>query len=105
MLKTKKKPASKSKLKKISAVARARAKASAKKTAKGLPYHAPELLKKVAAAKTQWEKEYAKQADYSKKFISVSSDVPKPMYTPEDLKNFDYFGKLNFPGVYPYTRG
>ncbi|HXF48616.1 MAG TPA: methylmalonyl-CoA mutase family protein [Verrucomicrobiae bacterium] len=105
MLKTKKRPASKSKLKKISTVARARAKASAKKASKGLPYHAPELLKKVAAAKAQWEKEYAKQADYSKKFMSVSSDEPKPLYTPEDLKHFDYFEKLNFPGVYPYTRG
>ncbi|MGH8003100.1 MAG: acyl-CoA mutase large subunit family protein, partial [Limisphaerales bacterium] len=105
MLKTKKKPASKSKLNKISTVERARAKASAKKTSKGAPYHAPELLKKVAAAKTQWEKEYAKQADYSKKFISVSSDEPKPLYTPQDLKDFDYFEKLNFPGVYPYTRG
>ncbi|MCI0330929.1 MAG: methylmalonyl-CoA mutase family protein [candidate division Zixibacteria bacterium] len=103
MLKTKKKPAAKPKLKKISTVARARA--SNKRTSKGLPYHSPELLKKVAAAKAQWEKEYAKQADYSKKFISVSSDEPKPLYTPQDLKDFDYFEKLNFPGVYPYTRG
>jgi len=105
MLKTKKKPAAKAKLKKISTVARARAGTSRKKTSKGLPYHSPELLKKVAAVKTQWEKEYAKQADYSKKFISVSSDEPKPLYTPQDLKDFNYFEKLNFPGVYPYTRG
>src|SRR3989304_3160401 len=105
MLKTKRKQASRAKLKKISTVARARAKASAQKTSKGLPYHAPDLLKKVAAAKTQWEKEYAKQADYSKKFISVSSAEPKPLYTPQELKGFDFFEKLNFPGFDPYPRG
>jgi methylmalonyl-CoA mutase N-terminal domain/subunit len=104
MLKTKRKTAGKAKLKKISSVARARAKAAVRKS-KANGYFAPELLRKVLSAQSKWEKEYAKQADYSKKFISVSSDEPKAMYTPEDLKNFDYFEKLNFPGVYPYTRG
>ncbi len=104
MLKTKKKASKRAKLKKIFSVAKSRAKAIAKKP-KSNGYFAPELLKKVSTASSKWEKEYAKQADYSKKFISVSSDEPKPMYTPQDLKDFDYFEKLNFPGVYPYTRG
>ncbi len=34
------------------------------------------------------------------------SGVPiKPLYTPEDLEDFDYDEKLGYPGQYPYTRG
>lgn len=105
MLKTKKKTAAKTPLKKISAVAHGRAKAAGKKTSRAGAYFTPELLRKTVSAKNDWEKQYGRHADYSKKFISVSSDEPRPLYTPEDLKNFDYFEKLNFPGVYPYTRG
>ena len=34
------------------------------------------------------------------------SKIPiKPLYTPEDLEEFDYDKKLGEPGSYPYTRG
>jgi methylmalonyl-CoA mutase N-terminal domain/subunit len=34
------------------------------------------------------------------------SKIPiKPVYTPEDIKKFDYENKLGAPGAFPYTRG
>ena len=34
------------------------------------------------------------------------SRIPvKPLYTPDDMKEFDYDAKLGEPGSYPYTRG
>lgn len=38
--------------------------------------------------------------------ILTESGIPvKWIYTPEDLKAFDYLRDLNFPSEYPYTRG
>jgi methylmalonyl-CoA mutase N-terminal domain/subunit len=36
---------------------------------------------------------------------TLSDISPEPLYTPEDLKDFDYAEKLGYPGEYPYTRG
>ena len=36
---------------------------------------------------------------------TLSGIAPEPLYTPEDLKGFDYDQKLGHPGEYPYTRG
>ena len=36
---------------------------------------------------------------------TLSDIAPEPLYTPEDLKDFDYAEKLGYPGEYPYTRG
>lgn len=36
---------------------------------------------------------------------TLSGIAPEPLYTPEDLKGFDYSEKLGHPGEYPYTRG
>lgn len=36
---------------------------------------------------------------------TLSGIAPEPLYTPEDLKGFDYGEKLGHPGEYPYTRG
>jgi methylmalonyl-CoA mutase N-terminal domain/subunit len=34
------------------------------------------------------------------------SAIPlKPVYSPEDIKDFNYQKNLNDPGVFPYTRG
>jgi methylmalonyl-CoA mutase cobalamin-binding domain/chain len=36
----------------------------------------------------------------------TQSRIPlKPVYAPTDLADFDYAGRLNDPGAYPYTRG
>src|SRR6202161_2973210 len=36
----------------------------------------------------------------------TSSHLPvKPLYTPADLKGFDYESEVGYPGEYPFTRG
>jgi methylmalonyl-CoA mutase N-terminal domain/subunit len=38
--------------------------------------------------------------------IETASHIPvKPLYTPEDLKGFDYETEVGYPGEYPFTRG
>jgi methylmalonyl-CoA mutase N-terminal domain/subunit len=38
--------------------------------------------------------------------VETSSHIPvKPLYTPADLKHFDYEGEVGYPGEYPFTRG
>jgi methylmalonyl-CoA mutase N-terminal domain/subunit len=39
------------------------------------------------------------------RFITVSNLEIKRLYTPEDIKDFDYERDLGFPGEYPFTRG
>ena len=36
---------------------------------------------------------------------TLSEIEPEPLYTPEDLNDFDYGTKLGYPGEYPFTRG
>ena len=36
---------------------------------------------------------------------TLSNIAPDPIYTPEDVKGFDYDRELGYPGEYPYTRG
>jgi methylmalonyl-CoA mutase N-terminal domain/subunit len=62
------------------------------------------------------EKEYAEWlAEYRKalekmperlpRFSTVSDLETKPLYTPLDIANKDFFEDIGFPGVYPFTRG
>lgn len=59
--------------------------------------------------KTWLEERYAKaterfpERDYP--FRTLSDIEPDPIYTHEDLEDFDPEEKLGFPGEYPYTRG
>ncbi|MGA7678104.1 MAG: methylmalonyl-CoA mutase family protein [Dehalococcoidia bacterium] len=39
------------------------------------------------------------------KFVTSSGIDISPVYTPEDLPNFDYSAALGYPGEYPFTRG
>jgi methylmalonyl-CoA mutase N-terminal domain/subunit len=39
------------------------------------------------------------------RFITVSNHQIKRLYTPEDMKDFDYERDLGSPGEYPFTRG
>jgi methylmalonyl-CoA mutase N-terminal domain/subunit len=39
------------------------------------------------------------------RFITVSNHQIKRLYTPEDIKDFDYERDLGSPGEYPFTRG
>ncbi len=38
-------------------------------------------------------------------FTTVSGREIQELYTPSDIRDFDYTSKLGFPGKYPYTRG
>jgi methylmalonyl-CoA mutase, N-terminal domain len=56
----------------------------------------------------EWTAEYNNyltQHPERKDFKNFSEIPLKPLYTPLDLDNFDYLGKLGFPGKYPNTRG
>lgn len=53
----------------------------------------------------QWKKEYEKNKERLDKFITVSGESIKPIYLPEDAKDFDYLKKLGLPGQFPFTRG
>ena len=66
-------------------------------------------LEKMKESFNKWKSDYDKKKTASKlrqkKFMSVSSYEPEPLYTPLDLEGFDYFEKLGIPGDYPFTRG
>ncbi|MGQ9604325.1 MAG: acyl-CoA mutase large subunit family protein [bacterium] len=62
----------------------------------------------------RFEELKAKNAEWEKKFLSScecfevtnrSGRKVKPLYTPLDIKDFDYDNQLGFPGEYPFTRG
>ncbi len=52
-----------------------------------------------------WEKKYKAGRQRNVKFISVSGNEVKPLYSPLDIKDMDWEDKIGFPGEYPYTRG
>lgn len=66
-------------------------------------------LEKMKESFNKWKSDYDKKKAASKlrqkKFMSVSSYEPEPLYTPLDMEGFDYFEKLGIPGDYPFTRG
>ncbi len=66
-------------------------------------------IEKMKESFNKWKADYNKKKDGSKlrqkKFMSVSSYEPEPLYTPLDIEGFDYFEKLGIPGDYPFTRG
>jgi methylmalonyl-CoA mutase N-terminal domain/subunit len=51
------------------------------------------------------KKTLEKSPERKSRFITTSSKEVGRLYTPSDLKDFDYLGKLGFPGEYPFTRG
>jgi methylmalonyl-CoA mutase N-terminal domain/subunit len=63
-------------------------------------------MNQIAERHKKWE-ESIKQTKSSpnRKFITVSGESINELYTPLDLKDFDYNRDLGFPGEYPYTRG
>jgi len=40
-----------------------------------------------------------------KKFITVSNEEIRRLYTPEDIHDLDYERDLGYPGLFPFTRG
>lgn len=64
-------------------------------------------LEDITAAKEEWlsESNKKKYDTNIKKFETVSGMPVNDIYTPENIKDFDYIEELNFPGKYPFTRG
>lgn len=60
--------------------------------------------------KEKWERETLSKAlerspERKSQFVTSSNIPVERLYTPADLKGFDYERDLGFPGEYPYTRG
>ena len=57
--------------------------------------------------RSEWDKktEKFKCKKSRPRFITVSGDEIKDLYTPEDIAHIDYEEKIGWPGQYPYTRG
>ena len=53
----------------------------------------------------EWEKTISKKKEQDKSFKNLSNVEIKRLYTPNDIKNFNYELDLGFPGQYPFTRG
>lgn len=64
-----------------------------------------EKLAEIKANQEKWLEERQKIKDRPDKFETVSGMPVNDLYTPLDLKDFDYQKDLGFPGQYPYTRG
>ena len=62
-------------------------------------------LKKIEEGQKKWERAYKNCRASNSKFISVSGDEVKPLYTPLDIQDLDFEKDITFPGEYPYTRG
>jgi len=63
-------------------------------------------LKEIAQRKKKWEEEQKKaNSPPERKFITVSGEPIKELYTPLDIQDSDYNRDIGFPGEYPYTRG
>jgi methylmalonyl-CoA mutase N-terminal domain/subunit len=52
-----------------------------------------------------YEPAVAKSPERQERFETSSGAQVEPVYTPEDLSDWDYAEKLGFPGEFPFTRG
>ncbi len=70
-----------------------------------------EELERIGKARREWEegpvaKVTSRFPERMKKFTTPSGETVERLYTPEHLGgDWDYLGKLGFPGVFPFTRG
>jgi methylmalonyl-CoA mutase N-terminal domain/subunit len=65
----------------------------------------PENKPSTGAHKGAWLQTYPFQLERKKQFLSLSGIPLQPLYTQDDLTNFDGQKELGFPGEPPYTRG
>ena len=56
-------------------------------------------------AHREWKATADRSANAKKKFVTVSSAPIYPLYTPDHVKDTEFFRDVNFPGEFPYTRG
>lgn len=65
------------------------------------------FLDKIKARKQTWDKnaERFRGQKSRPRFITISSEEVKDLYTPEDVAGISFGEKIGFPAEYPYTRG
>src|SRR6516164_4732962 len=56
-------------------------------------------------SRERWQKELQASAQRDEPATTVSGMPIAPLYTPDDLADFDSAAQLGYPGQYPYTRG
>ena len=56
-------------------------------------------------SKDIWKEKFSKRKERDINFSNLSNIKINPLYTPDDIKDFDYEKDLNYPGEYPFTRG
>jgi methylmalonyl-CoA mutase N-terminal domain/subunit len=70
---------------------------------------AEEELSRIKKSKDRWKKDLEEAGSKiplrRNRFSTVSDLEIEGLYTPEDLKDLNYFEKLGLPGQYPFTRG
>jgi len=60
---------------------------------------------KKSASKSEWKEDALKSQASGMKFTSLSGRELDICYTPEDIKETNYYNEIGYPGEYPYTRG
>ncbi len=60
---------------------------------------------KKSASKSEWMETASKAMTNGMKFTSLSGRELDICYTPEDIKEQNYYNEIGYPGEYPYTRG
>lgn len=60
---------------------------------------------KKSTSKAEWMEEASKAKTTGGKFTSLSGRELDICYTPEDVKETNYYNEVGYPGEYPYTRG
>ncbi len=58
-----------------------------------------------SASKSEWKETAGKVKTNGMKFTSLSGRELDICYTPEDVKETNYYNEIGYPGEYPYTRG
>jgi len=56
-------------------------------------------------SKEKYNERLQNSKEWPFKYTSVSGEVVKPLYSPDDIDNSKFIDDINFPGEYPYTRG
>jgi methylmalonyl-CoA mutase N-terminal domain/subunit len=66
-----------------------------------------EFLSNLKKNKSGWDKKTEKACHNKSRprFITVSSEEIRDLYTPADMEGMNFDEKIGFPGEYPYTRG
>ncbi|MCH8922685.1 MAG: methylmalonyl-CoA mutase, partial [Planctomycetes bacterium] len=53
----------------------------------------------------KWQREIAGAPPPERPTTTLSGMPIDPLYTPDNVEDFDYDAELGYPGQYPYTRG